>query len=132
MIESYRDLQVWQKAMDFVVACYEITREFPKAETYGLSSQLQRAAVSVPANIAEGRSRRHTREFIHHLSIAYGSLTEAETHLQIAERLGYLNRDRLGRMLSASAEIGRMINGLIQSLEQRLKPGVGNGGTRNP
>lgn len=121
MIESYRDLQVWQKAMDFVVWCYEVTREFPKAETYGLCSQLQRAAVSVPANIAEGRSRRHTREFIHHLSIAYGSLTEAETHLQIAERLGYLKHDRLQKMLSASAEIGRMINGLIHSLEERLK-----------
>ena len=79
MIASYRDLQVWRKAMDFVVACYEVARDFPKTETYGLSSQLQRAAVSIPANIAEGRSRRHTREFIHHLSIAYGSLTEAET-----------------------------------------------------
>lgn len=119
MIESYRDLQVWQKAMDFVVACYQLTRDFPKAETYGLSSQLQRAAVSVPANIAEGRSRRQTRVFLNHLSIAYASLTEVETHLQIAERLGYLNRERLDQMLSSTAEIGRMLNGLIQSLEQR-------------
>lgn len=117
---NYRDLQVWQKAMDFVMACYEAAAAFPKSEQYGLSSQLQRAAVSIPANIAEGHGRRHTREFIQHLSVAYGSLMEVETHLQIATRLGYLKSDRAAQMLESSAEIGRMLNGLIQSLEQRL------------
>jgi len=78
---SYRDLQVWQKAMDFVVECYRAAEQFPKTETYGLVIQLQRSAVSVPANIAEGQGRNHTREFINHLSMAYGSLMEVETHL---------------------------------------------------
>ncbi|HEX7449577.1 MAG TPA: four helix bundle protein [Pirellulales bacterium] len=117
---NYRDLQVWQKAMDFVLACYEAAADFPKTEQYGLISQLQRAAVSIPANIAEGHGRRHTREFIQHLSVAYGSLMEVETHLQIAARLGYLKSDRAAPLLQSSAEIGRMLNGLTQSLEQRL------------
>lgn len=117
---NYRDLQVWQKAMDFVLACYQAAASFPKTEQYGLSSQLQRAAVSIPANIAEGHGRRHTREFIQHLSVAYGSLMEVETHLQIAARLGYLKSNCAAQLLESSAEIGRMLNGLTQSLEQRL------------
>jgi len=84
-VQSYRDLQVWQKSMDLVTECYRATQQFPKTEIYGLTSQLQRAAVSVPANIAEGQGRQHTKEFIQHLSIAYGSLAELETHLQIAQ-----------------------------------------------
>ena len=119
-IRSYRDLQVWQKAMNLVVMCYRATEQFPKTELYGLSCQLQRAAVSVPANIAEGRGRSHTKEFLHHLSIAYGSLMEAETHLQIAERLGYLDNKILLALLESSAEVGRMLNGLMQSLERKL------------
>jgi four helix bundle protein len=94
MLRSYRDLEVWRKAMDFVTECYTLTRDFPKSETYGLTSQLQRAAVSVPANIAEGQGRQHTAEFIQHLSIAYGSLMEAETHIQIAQRLGYVDKPK--------------------------------------
>ncbi len=89
-LKSYRDLEVWQKSMDLVVVCYQITKEFPKNEIYGLSSQLQRAAVSIPSNIAEGRHRQHSKEFLQHLSIAYGSLAELETHIQIAERLHYI------------------------------------------
>src|SRR6266849_2713373 len=112
-VQSYRDLQVWQKAMDLVVACYEVAERFPKSETYGLATQLQRAAVSVPANIAEGQGRNHTKEFINRLSIAYGSLMEVETHLQIASRLHYLEPPDLELLLSRSAEIGRMINGLM-------------------
>lgn len=91
MIKSYQDLDVWQKAMDLVVMCYKLCKKFPKHEVYGLASQLQRAAVSVPANIAEGRQRQHVKEFIQHLSIAYGSLAELETHIQIAGRLGYID-----------------------------------------
>ena len=88
-VKSYRDLEVWKKGMDLVVMCYKTTKEFPKSEIYGLASQLRRAAVSIPANIAEGHERQHSKEFLQHLSIAYGSLGEMETLVQIAERLKY-------------------------------------------
>jgi four helix bundle protein len=119
-IKSYRDLDVWQKAMGLVVECYQIAEQFPEIETYGLISQLQRAAVSIPANIAEGHGRSHTKEFLNHLSIAYGSLMEVETHLQIAARLNYLDNSSLQGLLNKSAEIGRMLNGLMQSLNRNL------------
>jgi four helix bundle protein len=106
--------------MDLVVDCYRLAETFPKTETYGLVIQLQRAAVSVPANIAEGQGRNHTREFINHLSIAYGSLMEVETHLQIAARLNYIEDKSLERLLEKSSEIGRMLNGLMQSLYRKL------------
>jgi len=118
-IQSYRDLDVWQKAMDLVIACYQATNAFPKREIYGLSSQLQRACVSIPANIAEGRDRQHKREFIQHLSIAYGSLAEVETHIQIAQRLNYMDSNTVEKLLAQTAEIGRMLNGLRNSLEKR-------------
>jgi four helix bundle protein len=117
--KSYRDLEVWQKAMDLVVLCYQITKKFPKSEMYGLASQLQRSAVSVPANIAEGRERQHSREFLQHLSIAYSSLAELETHLQIAERLKYIELKRLNQILDKTREIGRMLNGLRRSIEKK-------------
>jgi len=79
VVKSYRDLLVWQEAMELVIGCYRISDRFPPRELYGLTNQLRRAAVSVPANIAEGRGRSHTREFVYHLSIAYGSLKEVET-----------------------------------------------------
>ena len=108
-IKSYQDLAVWQKAMDLVVMCYQMTTKFPKSEIYGISSQLQRAAVSVPANIAEGRQRQHSKEFLQHLSIAYSSLAELETHIQIAGRLNYIYED----------QIKKMLNGLRRSIEKR-------------
>ena len=119
-IRSYRELEVWQKAMDLVIGCYDAGKRFPQTERYGLTSQLQRAAVSVPANIAEGQGRNHTREFINHLSIAYGSLMEVETHLQIACRLHYIESDSLESLLEKCAVVGRMLNGLMQSLNRRL------------
>ncbi len=118
-IKSYRDLEVWQKAMDVAVECYKLAQTFPRTETYGLCSQLQRAASSIPANIAEGRGRGHTKEFLQFLSIAYGSLAELETHLILAERLGYINSDRVGKVLSSAAEVGRMLNGLQASLRRK-------------
>ena len=124
IVRGYRDLMVWQKAMDLVVACYEITKCFPKQELYGLSSQLQRAAVSIPANIAEGNGRQHTMEFIQHLSIANGSLTELETHLQIAQRLQYINQSKLNRFLEQTEEIAKMINALKQSLKKNKRVGI--------
>ncbi|MBZ5502136.1 MAG: four helix bundle protein [Acidobacteriia bacterium] len=89
-IKSYRDLLVWQKAMDLVVASYGIAKKLPAQEMYGLVTQIQRAAASIPANIAEGHGRKHRGDYLHHLSIARGSLLELETHLLIAGRLGYL------------------------------------------
>jgi four helix bundle protein len=116
MIRNYIDLKVWQESMKLVVECYQLTDKFPKNEVYGLSSQLQRSAVSIPSNIAEGRQRQHKREFIQHLSIAYGSLAELETHLQIAGRLKYIDDDRLNELLDKTGEIGKMMNGLRKSL----------------
>lgn len=119
-VNSYRDLEVWQKAMDLVVACYDIAKKFPADERYGLTSQLQRAVVSVPANIAEGHGRDHTKEFLNHLSIAYGSLMEVETHVQIAHRLEYIPKSIADEIMLRTAEIGRMLNGLQRSLRNRL------------
>ena len=104
--------------MDLVVACYTLSRQFPKSEVYGLSSQLQRAAVSIPANIAEGRQRQHSKEFSQHLSIATGSLAELETRVQIARRLNYIDQDQLKDVLDKATEIGRMLNGLRKSIEK--------------
>ena len=118
-IKGYQDLEVWQKAMDMVVMCYQATKNFPKSEVYGLASQLQRAAVSIPANIAEGRERKHSKEFLQHLSIAYSSLAELETHIQIAQKLNYIDSIKKEQLLEKTAEIGRMINGLRKSIEKR-------------
>src|SRR2546428_12566266 len=94
-IKSYRDLLVWQKAMDLVVNSYQLAALLPKSEAYGLVSQIQRAAVSIPANIAEGHGRDHLGDYLHHLSIANGSLMELETHLLLASRLSFLPGDNL-------------------------------------
>lgn len=120
MARNYRDLEVWQKAMDLVVHCYQIAARFPDTERYGLCSQLQRAAVSIPANIAEGQGRSHTKEFLNHLSIAYGSLMEVETHLQIADRLKYVTEITIAEHLNQTAENGRMLNGLANALKRKL------------
>ena len=115
-VASYRDLLVWQKGMDLVVAAYELAKKFPPEERYGLVSQVQRAAVSIPANIAEGHGRRHRGDFIHHVSMARGSLLEVETHVLIAVRLGYLPSREAEHVLRLTDELGRMISGLIQKL----------------
>ena len=119
---SYRDLELWQKAMDLVVECYKAAKEFPERERYGLISQMQRAAVSIPANVAEGQGRQHRPEFIQHLFIAKGSLTELETHIQIAHRLNYLDGDEEGLLLRRTAEVGRLLNGLLRFLRQKNIP----------
>jgi four helix bundle protein len=120
-IRSYQDLEVWQKAMELVEDCYRLTSGFPKEEVYGLSSQLQRSAVSVAANIAEGRERGSTREFLRHLSIAGGSLAELETHILIGQRLDYINEASGNELMDKTARIGRMLNGLRRSLQQRTR-----------
>lgn len=118
-LKSYRELLVWQKAMDLVVESYKLAGLLPKTELYGLKSQIERAAVSVPANIAEGHGREHLGDYLRHLSVATGSLMELETHLLIAERLAFLSAAQTARALEMSAEVSRMLSGLNRSLRQR-------------
>ena len=106
--------------MDLTVFCYEITMPFPKEERYGLTSQIRRAAVSVPSNIAEGHCRFHTKEFLNHLSIARGSLGELETQLMVSQRVGFLSQENLTKVLAMTDEIGRMTAGLRNALEAKL------------
>ena len=113
---SYRDLVVWQKGIDLVLACYEICRGFPDDEKFGLTSQLRRAAVSVPANIAEGNGRGSAKAFVNFLWIANGSLTEVETHIHIANQLNYITDDIYTSVLQRTQEIGRMLTGLRRSV----------------
>ena len=115
-VKNYRDLLAWQKSMDFVEAIYKVTRAFPREELYGLTNQLRRCCVSIPSNIAEGQGRRTDPEFAHRLSIAHGSVREAETQLMIGARLGYLAKSELDRLLLDTAEIGRLITGLRKTV----------------
>jgi four helix bundle protein len=123
--KCYSDLIAWQKAVDLVESVYRATRSFPKEEQFGLTIQVRRAIVSVPSNIAEGQGRATTREFLHFLSIAYGSLLEVETQLLIAFRLGYLDAPRKTELLTAAGEVGRIINGLAKSLQPGTNPPLG-------
>ena len=116
MVYSYRDLTVWQKAMDLVVEVYRIVRLLPKEETYGLSDQMRRAAVSIPSNIAEGKMRNTRREYINFLYMARGSNAELQTQCYICARVHYFAEEELIEVLSLSDEVGRMINALILSL----------------
>ena len=113
---TYRELVVWQRAMDLVVEVYRLTKEFPREELYGLTSQIRRAAVSVPSNIAEGQGRGIGNEFCHHLRIAQGSLQETETQLLIAERLQFVASTQVSPAMELSNEVGRLLRGLHQSV----------------
>jgi four helix bundle protein len=118
-VRNYRDLIAWQKAMDLVTVVYKLTGGFPKEELYGLAWQLRRAAVSIPSNIAEGQGRASTREFLNFLSIAHGSLRELETECLIAQRLNYTTEQTCSQVLALTAEVGRLLNGLRNSLSDR-------------
>ena len=120
MVSSYRDLGVWQKAMALAKAVYALASRLPREETYGLISQLQRAAVSVPSNIAEGHARESTREYLRYLLIVRGSLAEVETQLFLCERLRLLSADDIASALAISDEIGKMLRGLQRSLNEKL------------
>ena len=117
-MQGHRDLKVWQKAMGLVTAVYKLTTSFPKNETYGLASQMQRAAVSVPSNIAEGHGLKQTQAYLRHLAIANGSLAELETQLEIAARLGYSSTE-VKVLIEMASEVGRMLAGLRRSLQPR-------------
>ena len=121
-VRSYRDLRVWQKAMVLVVESYRVAKLLPKSETYGLIGQIQRAAVSIPANIAEGHGREHLGDYVRHLSVANGSLMELETHFLISVELEYLTRDQIAPVMAMTSEVGRMLTGLTRKLRGPLTP----------
>ncbi len=122
-LNSYRELKVWQFGMQLAKDVYLLTQRFPKQEVYGLTSQLQRAAVSIAANLAEGHAKDSTRDFLRHISIAQGSLAETETHLLLAESLGYLQSTFVADILETCWEERRMLSGLRRKLKAKLESG---------
>jgi four helix bundle protein len=119
MSTSFKDLRVWQESMKLAVEIYGVTAQFPRHELYGLSSQLRRAAVSIPSNIAEGKGHRSDREFGNYLLHARGSLLEVQTQIMIAQELQYISGEESRRILAASDVIGKNLNGLINSLREK-------------
>ena len=117
-IKSFRDLIVWQKAMDLVEATHRLAERLPKHEMFGLRMQMERAAVSVPANIAEGHARGLTGEYLHHLAFAAGSVAELETHFEICVRLRHLKREEIEAPLALCDEVSRMLRSLIAKLRR--------------
>jgi S23 ribosomal protein. len=121
-LRDYRELTVWQAAMELAERIYALTTCFPKTEQFGLSSQIQRAAVSVPSNIAEGHARDSTKEYLRFISVSMGSLAELETQLLLAQRLNYLQPGEIAGTMELAAEVGRMLRGLQKSPRSKLAP----------
>ena len=117
-IRSYRDLQVWQLGMDLAEACYLLTKRFPKDELFGMTSQIRRAASSVPANIAEGYGRASKGEYVQFLRVAQGSLKELETHLTLSRRVGLMSESETKNVWGECDHLGRMLHRLIRSLQR--------------
>ncbi|PIR91181.1 four helix bundle protein [bacterium (Candidatus Gribaldobacteria) CG10_big_fil_rev_8_21_14_0_10_37_46] len=118
-INSYKDLTVWQKSMDLVTEIYNLTEKFPKSETYGLVSQMQRSAVAIPSNIAEGQKRNYSKEFLQFLYISYGSGAELETQLEICKRLPKLEDLEYNKAEQLLNEVMKMLNSLTRSLKKK-------------
>ncbi len=116
-MKTHKDLDVWKKAIEFVTAIYKITSTFPKNELYGLTSQIRRASVSIPSNIAEGSARHHDNEYRQFLYVSLGSAAELETQLIISMNLGYLDNENSKALISDLNIISRMIQGLIKSIK---------------
>ena len=121
-LDSYQDLKVWQVGMTLVLDSYRVCARFPRREAYGLAGQIQRAAVSVPANIAEGYGRAYRGDYLRYLSVANGSLKEWETEMLIAGHLGYVPNDEMRTLMLAATELGRMLRGLSASLRRPSSP----------
>jgi four helix bundle protein len=119
MIRSYSDLRVWQLGIELVEEVYLITGRFPCNEAHGLTNQLRRAAVSIPSNIAEGHAREHTKEYLHHLSIARSSLAEVETQIEIGVRLKYLSQGQATSLLEKSTSLTKQTNALRNALKNK-------------
>ena len=124
--KNYKELLVWQKAMDLVEEVYVITRMLPEEEKYALGDQMRRSAVSIPSNIAEGNARGTEKEMIHFLYIAQGSRAELETQLELSYRVGYTLKERIIALLELSHEVGRMLTGLIKSLKSNIQHPTSN------
>ena len=122
---GHQDLRVWQAAMALVERVYVVTSTFPTDERFGLTAQVRRAVVSVPSNIAEGRGRGSDAEFVRYCSIAYGSLMEVETQLELARRLGFLSEVAASELGNLTGEVGRMLNALRSSLADDRRPTTG-------
>lgn len=120
MLRNYKDLVVWQKAYSLCLDVYKLTKQFPDEEKYGLTSQIKRAAVSIPSNIAEGYGRKTTKEYIQFLYIAYGSLCELETQLMLAKDLKYSRNMKEDTYIENLMEVERMLKSLIKSLEKKI------------
>ena len=119
-MNSFRDLRVWQASMDLVESVYRFTRDFPSHETYGLISQMRRAAVSVPSNITEENTRESTKEYLHHLSMAQASLAEVQTQIEIAGRLGYATREAVSDLLQECVSVSKQLFALRNALLRNL------------
>jgi len=120
-MKSHKDLEVWKKSIDLVEAIYKLTEGFPKSEQFSLSVQMQRSAISVPSNIAEGSGRMSRGDYIRFLYIARGSLLELDTQLEIAKRLGYISNEQSENICYLSERILKMVDGLIFSLKRNVK-----------
>ena len=116
-MKNYKELEVWQKAIDLALELYKVTASFPAEERYGLASQIQRAGVSIPANIAEGWGRGSTKEYVQYLRISRGSLAELETHLIISQKLNYISETNIIDLHNKITTIGKMLNNLMKSLK---------------
>ena len=118
--QNFRALKVWQLGMEIAEEVYRLSQQFPKHETYGLGSQMQRAAVSIPANIAEGHAMGSTKDFLRYLAIAQGSLAELETHLMVAERIKYNSPEQISSILNRCTQEARMLRTLRKRVRSRL------------
>ena len=118
-VQNYRDLRVWQAGMDLVEQIYRLTQSFPPDERFGLTSQLRRASVSIPSNIAEGHAREHTAEYLHHISIAQGSLAEVQTQIEIAHRLGYLTAEQAHMSAQQTIALSKQLYALRNALQKK-------------
>ena len=120
MVESFRDLEVWQKSMDLADAVYTTTARFPREEMFGLASQLRRAAVSIPSNIAEGRAVGGGR-YLHHIRLAIGSEAELETQIELAVRRSYVDKDKACVLLENAGRVRRMLHAMHRALKQSMR-----------
>ena len=118
-VRSYRDLLVWQKAMDLAAETYVVSRSWPKEEIYGLTSQARRASASIPANIAEGYGRQSTASYVQFLKVSRGSLNELQTHLLLAERVGIAPLGSCSEALEQADQLGKMLGGLIRAVVRK-------------
>jgi four helix bundle protein len=119
-ISSYRDLRVWQEAIELAEACYRLTKGFAREEMFGSSAQIRRSSASIAANVAEGHGRENTRSFIQYLRIAQGSLKELETHLLLAQRVGLIDIAQANPLMARCELLGKRLRSLIRSLQRKV------------